>query len=637
MSILRRFLPILILISLSLNIFSVIRYYVKAESIDNKNEEIGIRYRTHVQDIGWQDWKSDGEKAGTSGKALRLEGINIKLLNLDENLNVKYQVHVQDIGWQSWKKNGEMAGTSGKTLRLEGIRINLEDSDEYSIMYRVHIQDIGWQDWKIDGEMAGTSGQALRLEAIEIKIVPKQLKGRLHIDSPSSTNTIYSTSIVDFKGWKMANVSNTYIKAYIDDVEVDSNIINYYNRTDVTNAIIDYGTATQNPKAGFKFSLDVARLSSGKHTFKIVLYSEDKVITTMNSNFTLDKDMHVSYRSHVQDVGWQSYVSDGALSGTSGKAYRLEAMNIKLINVPEDAKILYRTHIQNIGWQDWKSNNELTGTSGQALRLEAIEIKLQNLEKYSVEYKVHIQDIGWTDWYVDGQTAGTVGKFKRLEAIKIRIVPHYEKDYRGIDVSQYNGNINWDLVKRDNVDFAFIRVGIRGYGQAGNLAEDKMFRKNIEAAKTAGVPVGVYFITQSITDEEAIEEANWVLEKVKKYNIEYPIAIDIEEPGLQKPTDIPRTQNLDKKTRTRLAKLFCKTIKDAGYTPMVYTNVDWAENKLNMSELAQYDTWIAHYKYDANSKPNYNKTYTIWQYSDKGSVNGISGNVDLNICYKKYF
>ena len=126
--------------------------------------------------------------------------------------------------------------------------------------------------------------------------------------------------------------------------------------------------------------------------------------------------------------------------------------------------------------------------------------------------------------------------------------------------------------------------------------------------------------------------------KIKQYNIniDYPIALDIEEAGLENPNDIPRTQNLDKNTRTYLAKLFCETIQNAGYTPMIYTNVYWANNYLNMSELSKYDTWIAHYKEDITAGPSYNKPYTIWQYSDSGTINGILGNVDLDIAYKKY-
>jgi len=102
---------------------------------------------------------------------------------------------------------------------------------------------------------------------------------------------------------------------------------------------------------------------------------------------------------------------------------------------------------------------------------------------------------------------------------------------------------------------------------------------------------------------------------------------------LEKPTDIPRTQNLDKNTRTNLAKIFCQTIQSAGYIPIVYTNVDWATNKLNMSQLSEYDTWIASYR---SGNPGYNGKYSIWQYTSQGSILGILGNVDLNYSYKKY-
>jgi len=183
-----------------------------------------------------------------------------------------------------------------------------------------------------------------------------------------------------------------------------------------------------------------------------------------------------------------------------------------------------------------------------------------------------------------------------------------------------------------------IRIGYRGYGQAGNFGYDKKFIDNITEAKRAGIPVGVYFVTQAITPEEAIEEANWVIKILRDNNLtlDYPIALDIEAPGLERPTDVPRTANLDKWTRTHLARLFCITIQNNGYTPMIYTNVNWAYNYLVMSELANYDTWIAHYKNNMNSKPDYNGPYAMWQHTSSGTINGILGRVDKNICYKKY-
>ena len=376
-------------------------------------------------------------------------------------------------------------------------------------------------------------------------------------------------------------------------------------------------------------------MKSGTHTIKIVVYTKyNEKIKEITSKIKIDRDLHVQYKTHVQNIGWQGNTLDGKTAGTEGRALRIEAINMNLINAPKNAGIIYRTHVQNIGWQAWKSNGQMAGTSGQSLRVEAIEIKLQNMAKYTVEYQVHIQNYGWSGWYIDGETAGTVGQGRRIEAIRIRIVPKYKRSYKGIDVSEFNHSINWALVKRSGVEFAMIRVGYRGYGTEGNFKEDANFRINIESAKKAGVPVGIYFVTQATNKNEAIEEANWVINKIKGYNINYPVAIDIERST--KPNGSGRADDLDKNTRTYLAKTFCQTIQSSGYTPIIYTNVEWATNKLDMSQLSAYDTWIASYKESIQSGPGYNGKYSMWQYTSSGKVDGILGNVDLNICYKKY-
>ena len=597
----------------------------------------GVTYRTHVQNIGWQGYVKDEAIAGTSGKSLRLEGINIKLTGNNSNLKIKYQVHVQNIGWQDWKTDGEMAGTQGLSYRLEGIKIKLESTEEYSVMYRVHVQNIGWQDWKTDGEMAGTQGQSLRLEAIQIKIVPKVKKSIITLQNLSDKQTFYNPSSINVIGWKMSNVSNTKIKAYVDNIQIDEKAVTYKKRDDVITSMAEkgYGTDKENPNPGFEFSIDSSNMTEGDHSIKLVLCaSNDEILEQTSARIYIDRQLHVQYRAHVENIGWQNYVKDSEMAGTSGKCYRVEALNINLINAPDDAKILYRAHVQNIGWQNWQQNGSMAGTSGQSYRIEAIEIMLENLDKYTVEYQVHIQDKGWSDWYMDGETAGTVGQGKRIEALRIRLVPKKEKrQYKGIDVSVYNRSVNWGLVKRDGIDFAFIRAGFRGYGSRGTLNEDPYYKLNMQGARQAGVPVGVYFVTQAINEDEAKEEAYWVLERVRNYKIDYPIAIDIEAPGLENPNDIPRTQNLDKNTRTRIARAFCETIQNAGYKPIVYCNVYWAYNYLNMSELSAYDTWIASYR---DNNPGYNGKYSIWQYTSKGQVSGVLGNVDRNICYKKY-
>jgi len=133
-----------------------------------------VNYRTHIQSIGWQNWKADGEMSGTSGQAKRLEGIEIQL-NRNIDGGIRYMTHVQKYGWQSWKQNGAMSGTSGESKRLEAIKIELTGNaaQKYDIYYRVHVQGLGWLGWAKNGEMSGTSGYAYRLEAIEIRLVDK--------------------------------------------------------------------------------------------------------------------------------------------------------------------------------------------------------------------------------------------------------------------------------------------------------------------------------------------------------------------------------------------------------------------------------------------------------------------------------
>ena len=134
-----------------------------------------VTYRTHVQNVGWQAWKTNGAFAGTSGRSLRLEGIQMRLSNSDYAGGIRYKTHVQNDGWQDWRANGVMSGTSGRSLRLEAINVELtgEVAKHYDIYYRVHAQNYGWLGWAKNGESAGTSGQSLRLEGIQVVIVPK--------------------------------------------------------------------------------------------------------------------------------------------------------------------------------------------------------------------------------------------------------------------------------------------------------------------------------------------------------------------------------------------------------------------------------------------------------------------------------
>lgn len=197
---------------------------------------------------------------------------------------------------------------------------------------------------------------------------------------------------------------------------------------------------------------------------------------------------------------------------------------------------------------------------------------------------------------------------------------------RGIDVSKWQGNIDWKAVAGAGIDFAIIRVGYRGY-TAGSLVEDEYFRKNISGATKAGIKVGVYFFTQAITEAEAVEEASMAIECVKGYHLDYPIFIDTEWSG-----GYPggRADNLSKAQRTKVVKAFCRTVRNSGYKAGVYASKSWYQSNLYADELNEYVIWVAQY----NTECTYTGKYDMWQYTSQGSVAGIKGNVDMNVFYR---
>lgn len=241
----------------------------------------------------------------------------------------------------------------------------------------------------------------------------------------------------------------------------------------------------------------------------------------------------------------------------------------------------------------------------------------------------------YTKTFDSNQTYTTVVEdiYGNSTNVKISITEIKNAILNGIDVSLYQGTIDWSKVKKDNIDFVMVRAGYRGYGSNGTLVEDSMFSKNILGASTNGIDIGIYFYTQAITVEEAKEEAKFVLNLIKKYGIKitYPIAVDTEL-STAKPEGTGRADNLSKDERTKIVKAFCDTIKDSGYIPMIYANKYWLNENLDMSKLTSYDVWLAHY----TNQTDYKGSYTMWQYTDSGNVQGISGNVDKNYCYKKY-
>lgn len=193
---------------------------------------------------------------------------------------------------------------------------------------------------------------------------------------------------------------------------------------------------------------------------------------------------------------------------------------------------------------------------------------------------------------------------------------------RGIDVSRYQKDIDWEQVAADGIKYAIIRCGFRG-ACSGQLVEDSYFRQNIEGATSVGIKVGIYFFTQAITEQEAKEEALMALALTRDYHLDLPIFIDSENAVKG------RANDLDKETRTRILKSFCDTIIKGGETAGVYASKCWYYDNLYADELEQYSIWVAQY----SPVCNYKGRTDYWQYSSRGKVKGIEGYVDMNIVY----
>lgn len=196
---------------------------------------------------------------------------------------------------------------------------------------------------------------------------------------------------------------------------------------------------------------------------------------------------------------------------------------------------------------------------------------------------------------------------------------------KGIDVSRYQDKIDWEKVAADEVDYAFIRLGIRGYTE-GEILEDETFERNINGALKNDIDVGVYFFTQAMSVEEAEEEAGFVIDSIAPYKVTYPVVIDVEAVT----STNARGNDLTSGERTEYCIAFCEKIKEAGYTPMIYGNLKTFMLLLNIEELEEYDKWFAYYD-EAYYFPY---DFKIWQYTNKGKVAGIKGDVDLNISFE---
>ncbi|MGI6255878.1 MAG: glycoside hydrolase family 25 protein [Acutalibacter sp.] len=209
----------------------------------------------------------------------------------------------------------------------------------------------------------------------------------------------------------------------------------------------------------------------------------------------------------------------------------------------------------------------------------------------------------------------------------------YEGAVQGVDVSEHQGQIDWQQVKDAGVEFAILRIGYRGMTEGG-LNLDATFEQNYQGATAAGLKVGVYFFSQAITQKEAKEEAQYVLDALDGRALDYPVVFDWETPIPSEtlPAEDLRAYDMDGEVISAMAKAFCQEIEKNGYNPCVYTNKHMAYYTFDLEALKDYPLWYAEYQ----PAPSLYYDFRIWQYSASATVPGISGSVDLNLCFEPY-
>lgn len=391
-----------------------------------------VQYRTHIQNKGWEtEWKSDNEISGTTGESLRLEAIQIRLTeDMAKHCDVYYRVHVQDFGWLGWAKNGASAGTEGYSKRIEAIEVKLVPSGysitgstdncfirKSAVKYRAYVRNVGWQNYTYENAIAGTTGLGKKLEALQAEITTSQYEGGIEY-----------RSYIQNTGWESEFKRDGEISANPNsDLRIEAMQFRLYGEM-AERYDIYYRVHSQNKGwlGWAKNGESAGTLGYGLRieAFEIKLVDKGKAGPTSNTK-SLIRASEIRYKSYIRNNGWQNYVYENSISGTTGKGIKIEAFQLELTLKQYSGGIEYRSHIQNIGWENtWESEGEVSGTPGSGLNIEAIQIKLtgEMAEKYDIYYRVHSQNKGWLGWAKNGESAGTSGYGYRIEAYQIVLV-----------------------------------------------------------------------------------------------------------------------------------------------------------------------------------------------------------------------
>ena len=431
---------------------------------------------------------------------------------------------------------------------------------------------------------------------------------KIEIDS---RNANINSNRFSFYGWIMTDANNYSLGILVDGKKIN-NEVERTERQDVLKSIKGYGGSLKNKTPGYNANIDLSTLKDGNHTIGIGVYS--KTGELIKSNIA-------SYK----------------LKKYSGQLY---------IDSPSTESLSASNDINVIGWSMSTNLNDNVKVYVDNKQINAIIDRIKRDDVINAIKSYGDASINPTPGF---NTKINLSNFSQgYHTLKVSLYDdlgelisestkkfYLYKKMLGIDVSYHQKNINWKSVKDSGaVDFAFIRLGYRGFGETAALKVDTQFKDNINNAYNNGIKVGVYFFSQATNYNEGVEEANFVINNLNiafpgfDKKLSFPIVIDTEYSHI--PHD-GRADNIGKNARTDAILGFCNKIKESGLKPMIYSNPTFIKNELDMSRLNEIDLWLAHYTGSIDNTSYYSGTYFIWQYGNNGNIPGINTRVDLDV------
>ena len=518
------------------------------------------------------------------------------------NITIKAYIDNQEVSVDRHERNDVYKAITGYGTK--------EENPNNGYIKEVDIKNLKYGEHTVRVDLIDRFGNVLTKD--ERKFIYDRYENIIHIDLPG--NDTVKTQ-VHINGWYLIKKGNTHVNLYIDNTKIEN--VYTKKRPDVIIAYPEYKEYMENQNAGYDVTYDTTGLKDGKHTIKIEVVDDD------NNDIAVTKTKEISIKKY-----------NGLLC--------IEYPSIANVNKDIDVVGWEMSELDNSYVKMFIDDQEANYTFNRVERNDVIE-GIKGYGDRSVNATPGYNTTIPISSLSQGKHKITINLYTRLNekiASETRYIFVYTNRYNGIDISSYNNVFDWNQVKKSGIDYVIARAAVRGYGINnqgidGNLVADPTFKEHVNQATLQGMKVGAYVYSQAINEFEGVKEVEMMIGQVEaaggKSKISLPLVIDTEFSSCE--GRCGRADHLTKEQRTRIVKTMAETIKSRGYTPMIYASTSFLNNQLDMSQLSEYNVWVAHYGVE---QPTYQGPYQIWQYTSDGSVSGIAGRVDMNYFYYKY-